>query len=73
MWIVNHIIGAIAKTTFYRENSLPHAIFNMSCKGDEATLFDCVYSKVASAGSNCYSYEDATVICQGCAQICHYH
>ena len=40
-------------------------MFNISCTGDEATLFDCVYSEVVSVGSNCYSYEDASVICQG--------
>ena len=40
-------------------------MFNMSCKGDEATLFDCVYNEVVSVGSKCNSYEDASVICQG--------
>ena len=40
-------------------------MFNMSCTGDEATLFNCVYSEVVSVGSNCYSNEDAGVICQG--------
>ena len=59
------VIGAIAKTSFYRETILPHTMFNMNCTGDETTLFDCVYSEVASVGSNCYSYEDAGVICQG--------
>ena len=37
----------------------------MSCTGDEDTLFDCVYSDVVSIESNCNSYEDASVICQG--------
>ena len=41
-------------------------MFNISCAGDEATLFDCVYNEVVSFGSNCDSYEDAGVICQGC-------
>ena len=40
-------------------------MFNMSCTGNENTLFDCVYSEVVSVGSNCYSSEDASVICQG--------
>ena len=62
---MNYILGAIAKTLFYTENILPHTMFNMNCTGDEDTLFDCVYSKVVSAGSNCYSNEDAGVICQG--------
>ena len=59
------ILGAIAKTSFYTETILPHTMFNMNCTGDEATLFDCVYSEVVSVGSNCYSYEDAGVTCQG--------
>ena len=62
---VNNVVGAIAKTSFYTETVLPHTIFNMSCTGNETTLFDCVYSEVVSVGSNCYSYEDASVICQG--------
>ena len=41
-------------------------MFNMSCTGNETTLFACVYSKVVTVGSKCYSYEDASVICQGC-------
>ena len=61
----NNIVGAIAKTSFYTETILPHIMFNMSCTGDEDTLFDCVYSEVVSIGTNCYSYEDASVICQG--------
>ena len=40
-------------------------MFNMSCTGDEDTLFDCVYDEVVSVRSNCYSSEDASVICQG--------
>ena len=60
-----YILGAIAKTTFYTDPILPHTIFNMSCTGNEDTLFDCVHSEVVSVGSNCYSYEDASVICQG--------
>ena len=40
-------------------------MFNMNCVGDEATLFDCVYSEVVDVGSNCYRYDDASVICQG--------
>ena len=44
-------------------------MFNISCTGEEATLFDCMYSEVVSVGSNCYSYEDAGVICQGFIQI----
>ena len=59
------VIGAIAKTSFYTETILPHTMFNISCTGDEDTLFDCVYSDVVSIESNCYSYEDAGVICQG--------
>ena len=64
IWLI-HIVGAIAKTSFYTETILPHTMFNMSCTGDETTLFDCVYSEVVSVGSYCYSYEDASVICQG--------
>ena len=64
IWLIN-IVGAIPKTSFYSETILPHTMFNMSCTGDEATLFDCVYSEVVSVGSYCYSYEDASVICQG--------
>ena len=40
-------------------------MFNMICTGDEDTLFDCVYGEGDSVGSNCSSYEDAGVICQG--------
>ena len=50
-------------------------MFNISCTGNETTLFDCVYSEVVSVGSNCYSNEDASVICQGYQMIllCQYH
>ena len=60
-----YILGAIAKTSFYTESILAHTMFNMSCTGDEATLFDCLYSEAVSVGSNCYSNEDAGGICQG--------
>ena len=67
IWLIHcyYILGAIAKTSFYTESILPHTIFNISCTGDEATLLDCVYSELVSVGSNCYSYEDASIICQG--------
>ena len=44
-------------------------MFNMSCTGNEATLFDCIYSEVVSVGSSCSSKEDAGVICQGMQSI----
>ena len=50
---------------FIQRLILPHSMFNMSCTRDEDTLFNCVYDVVVSVGSNCYSYEDASVICQG--------
>ena len=40
-------------------------MFNMSCTGEESTLFDCVYNEVVSVGSKCNYSEDAGVICQG--------
>ena len=64
-WTINVFAGAIAKTSFYTESILPHTMFNMSCIGNETTLFQCVYSEVVGVGSNCYSNEDASVICQG--------
>ena len=64
-WIINYNVGAIAKTSFYTETIFSHSMFNMSCTGDEDTLFDCVYDEVVSVRSNCYSSEDASVICQG--------
>ena len=67
--MVNCITGAIAKTSFYTESILPHNIFSLNCSGEEVTLFDCMYSEVLSVGSNCYSNEDAGVICQGFIQI----
>ena len=67
VWLVHYcyILGAIAKASFYTESILPHTMFNISCTGNENTLFDCVYSEVVSVGSKCNSYEDARVICQG--------
>ena len=65
MYYVCLFIGAISKTSFYSESVLPHTLFNMSCSGDESTLFDCRYSTDVPDGSNCYSNEDAAVICQG--------
>ena len=59
------ITGAIAKTSFYVEYILPHIIFNMSCNGDEDSIYNCTYSSELPSGSNCYSGEDASVICQG--------
>ena len=63
--MVRILIGAISKTFFYNENLLPHTIFNMSCDGSEATIFDCPYSTKVPVNSECNSYEDASVICQG--------
>ena len=57
--------GAIAKTLFYYETVLPHVIFNMSCNGNEDSLYNCTYSNELPSGSTCYSFEDASVICQG--------
>uniref|UniRef100_A0A1X7U110 Deleted in malignant brain tumors 1 protein n=1 Tax=Amphimedon queenslandica TaxID=400682 RepID=A0A1X7U110_AMPQE len=62
--------GAIAKTSFYSENHLPHIIFNMSCNGDEESIFNCSYSAEVPTGSNCHSTEDASVICQD-IQVAH--
>uniref|UniRef100_A0A1X7U210 SRCR domain-containing protein n=1 Tax=Amphimedon queenslandica TaxID=400682 RepID=A0A1X7U210_AMPQE len=56
--------GAIAKTSFYSEYRLPHIIFNMSCNGDEESIFNCSYSNEVPTGSNCHPTEDASVICQ---------
>lgn len=72
LWSVNVLyyfcttfnIGAIS-AMFYSESLLPHTLFNMSCTGDESTLFDCDNSTEVPDGSNCYSSEDAAVICQG--------
>ena len=47
------------------EHILPHIIFNMSCNGDEDSIYNCTYSSELPSGSNCYSGEDASVICQG--------
>ena len=44
----------------------------MSCTGNESTLFDCLYSTEVTDGSNCYSSEDAAVICQGWNSV-HVH
>ena len=59
------ITGAIAKTSFYVEQVLPHIIFNMNCNGDEDSIYNCTYSNELHSGSRCYSGEDASVICQG--------
>ena len=59
------ITGAIAKTSFYVEYVLSHIIFNMSCNGDEDSIYNCSYSNELPSGSRCYSGEDASVICQG--------
>ena len=47
------------------EHILPHIIFNMSCNGDEDSIYNCTYSNELPSGSRCYSGEDASVICQG--------
>ena len=65
MWFVIFITGAIAKTSFYAEHILFHSIFNMSCNGDEDSIYNCTYSSELPSGSNCYSGDDASVICQG--------
>ena len=62
------LIGAISKTSYYTEYYLPHTLFNMSCSGNESSLFDCLYSTKVTGGSNCYSHEDAAVICQGLSE-----
>ena len=65
MMFLIKILGAIAKTSVYSENRLPHIIFNMSCSGDEESIFNCSYSTEVPTGSNCNPTEDASVICQG--------
>ena len=58
------VTGAISRTSFYTESLLPHVLFNVTCSGNEATLSNCTYSYQLTIGSNCYSTEDAGVICQ---------
>ena len=57
-------LGAIPKTGYYTEYDLSHYIYTINCTGTEASLLDCPYSMLLGSGSNCYSHEDAAVICQ---------
>ena len=56
--------GAIPKTGYYTEYDLPHHIYTINCTGTEASILECPYSVQIGSGSNCYSHEDAAVICQ---------
>ena len=56
--------GSIPKTGYYIEYNLAHNVYVINCTGTEASLIDCPYSLQLGSGSNCYSSEDAAVICQ---------
>jgi deleted-in-malignant-brain-tumors protein 1 len=56
--------GAISKVSYYAETVLPHKMFNVTCTGQEVSLFDCPFSAVLPIGSSCKTIDDAGVICQ---------
>lgn len=58
-------VGALATASFYSERSLPLYMYNVSCTGGEASVFDCSHSETNIRVSSCSQSEDAGVICQG--------
>ena len=66
-------IGAIATGNFYSERSLPLYMYNVSCSGEEASVFDCSHSRANSGVPSCSQNEDAGVICQGRTYKYHSH
>ena len=57
-------LGAISKVSYYAETVLPHKMFNVTCTGQEVSLFDCPFSAVLPINSSCKTIDDAGVICQ---------
>ena len=68
-------VGAVATGNFYSGRLLPMYMYNVSCSGGEASVFDCSYSETNNGVPSCLQSEDAGVICQGyiCTFIIHYN
>lgn len=62
-YIISFTIGAIAKSNYYYEYQLTHAMYNVTCTGNENTLLNCSYHTTELP--HCHLTNDAGVICQG--------
>ena len=62
--------GAIATRGSYSEYSLPLYMYNVSCSGEEASVFDCSHTQTNNGVPSCSQSEDAGVICQGLNVMC---
>lgn len=62
--------GAIATRGSYSEYSLPLYMYNVSCNGEEASVFDCSHTQTNNGVPSCSQSEDAGVICQGLNVMC---
>ena len=60
------ILGSIALYGGYNTNVWPSIVHDITCSGEETSIFDCAYS-LTSNGGTCGS--DASVICQGMNNI----
>ena len=65
-----HCTGAIATRGFYSEYLLPLYMYNVSCNGEEASVFGCLHSQTNNGVPSCSQSEDAGVICQGQNVMC---
>ena len=58
-------VGAVATRGSYSETTLPLYMYNVSCSGEEASVFDCSHSETNNGVPSCSQREDAGVTCQG--------
>ena len=62
MGLILIISGTLALYREYQTNTWPPIVYNISCLGNEASLFDCAHSLMGSGGACGY---DASVVCRG--------
>ena len=52
----------MATTGIFIDNEWPMGIFNLRCKGNELTVWDCMYNTIGSS-HECHQGRDASVFC----------
>ena len=54
------LIGSFILRNFAGSADSPTILFDVSCTGEEATIFECAHSEEGTCGTN----EDVAVVCQ---------
>ena len=54
----------MATTGIFIDNEWPMGIFNLRCKGNESTIWDCMYDTIGNR-DKCHQGHDASVFCMG--------